>query len=274
MPAYPSGWRETLYTVIFGHDTRAGRTFDVVLIVAILASVLAVILDSVAAIHDRYGGLLFALEWFFTILFTVEYILRLLCFPKPWRYAISFFGMVDLLAILPTYLSALVPGSQYLLTVRILRVLRVYRILKLVEYLGESAVILNALRDSRKKITVFLMAVMAVVVIMGSLMYVVEGPTHGFSSIPASIYWAIITLTTVGYGDIVPHTPMGKTVASFIMLLGYAIIAVPTGIVTAAMTRASGGGAPRKCPGCGLGGHDQDARCCKFCGRPLRGDRL
>lgn len=265
------GWRATLYEVIFGHDTPAGRRFDVALIAAILLSVLAVMLDTVATLHDRYGNLLLAVEWVFTILFTVEYGLRLASFPKPWRYARSFFGVVDLLAILPTYLSLVLPGTQYLLTIRILRVLRVYRILKLVEYLGESRMLLVALRDSRRKITVFLFAVLALVVILGSMMYLVEGHTNGFTSIPQSIYWTIVTLTTVGYGDITPVTSLGQVAASLIMLLGYAIIAVPTGIVTVALSRTSQGAAAerRVCPDCGQDGHTATAVYCQWCSARL-----
>ena len=263
----PRGWRGTLHEVIFGHDTPAGRRFDVALMAAILLSVLAVMLDTVRSVHSRYGDVLYVVEWVFTIAFTLEYLLRMLSSPRPARYAVSFFGVVDLLAILPTYLSVFLPGTQYLLTIRILRVLRVYRVLKLVEYLGESAVLLDALRESRRKITVFLLAVLALVVILGSLMYLVEGETSGFTSIPLSIYWTIVTLTTVGYGDITPVTTLGQFTASVIMLMGYAIIAVPTGIVTVALSRSTPGGAPaRTCPNCGRGGHREEALHCLWCG--------
>ncbi|TFG51124.1 MAG: ion transporter, partial [Gemmatimonadales bacterium] len=235
-----NGWRATLFRIIFGHDTLGGRRFDVVLIVAILVSVLAVILDSVQTIHTRYGSLLYAIEWGFTILFTVEYLLRLSCARNAGRYATSFFGVIDLVAILPTYVSIVIPGSQAFLVIRVLRVLRVFRVLKLVEYLGEADVLMAALRQSRRKITVFILAVLALAVILGSLMYVVEGSANGYTSIPRSIYWAIVTLTTVGYGDISPQTNLGQMVAAAIMMLGYAIIAIPTGIVTLELSRVRG----------------------------------
>jgi voltage-gated potassium channel len=262
-------WRDTLYRIIFGHDTPGGKRFDVALIMAILVSVLAVILDSVQTIHAQYGSLLYAIEWGFTILFTVEYLLRLSCARNAGRYAVSFFGLVDLLAFLPTYVSIVIPGSQAFLVIRILRILRVFRVLKLVEYLGEAAVLMAALRESRRKITVFLLAVLALAVILGSLMYVVEGEANGYTSIPRSIYWAIVTLTTVGYGDISPQTNLGQMVAAAIMMLGYAIIAIPTGIVTLELSRAHGRSAARRCPDCGEGRHDLDAVHCKWCGARL-----
>lgn len=267
-------WRDTLYRVIFGHDTRAGRTFDVALIVSIIASVTAVMVDTVPSLRAEWGRELLAIEWGFTVLFTIEYALRLLCHPRPARYAVSFFGLIDVLAILPTYVSILFPGSQYLLVVRLLRVLRVYRVLKLVEYLGEADTLMAALRESRRKITVFFMAVAVIAVITGSLMYMVEGPPNGFTSIPVSVYWAIVTLTTVGYGDISPQTPLGQLLAAVIMMLGYAIIAVPTGIVTVELSRMGRGGGVRACPDCGETGHDADAVHCKYCGARLsRGAR-
>jgi len=265
-----TSWRSTLHTVIFGHTTPAGRAFDVVLIVAILASVIAVMLDSVASIQDRWGPWLYGIEWGFTILFTIEYVLRLLCSPRPIRYAFSFFGLIDLLSILPTYLSILLPSSRYLLIIRVLRVLRIYRVLKLVEYIGEANVLIGALRESRRKISIFILAVLALAVILGSAMYMVEGPEYGYTSIPRSVYWAIVTLTTVGYGDIAPHTPLGQMLASVVMMLGYAIIAVPTGIVTVELTRAHQlSGITVKCGTCGRVGHDPDARYCKYCGGAL-----
>lgn len=264
-----SWWQDELYRVIFDHDTPAGRAFDVVLIVAILASVLAVMLDTVPEIRAEHGLTLYRLEWAFTFLFTVEYMLRLLCHPRPSAYASSFFGLIDLLAVVPTYASVLLPGSQYLLVVRLLRVLRIYRILKLAEYLGESDALLAALRTSRRKIIVFFVAVTVIAVIAGSLMYLVEGPTRGFTSIPVSVYWAIVTLTTVGYGDISPQTPLGQFLAAVIMVLGYAIIAVPTGIVTVELSRVGRAGRPLVCPDCGEAGHDADAAHCKYCGARL-----
>ena len=262
--------RERLHTIIFGADTPAGKTFDVALMVLIIASVLAVVLESVNWIHDENGTLLRAFEWAVTIAFTIEYVLRLYCVDKPWRYARSFFGVVDLLAILPTYLSVLFPGAQSLLVIRAFRLLRVFRVLKLAHYVGEAAQLWAALRASARKIIVFLGTVLTIVVIVGSAMYLIEGEEHGFTSIPVSIYWAIVTMTTVGYGDIAPQTPAGKMLASVIMIMGYGIIAVPTGIVTVelagAVRRTVEG---RACPGCGAHGHDTDAKHCKFCGDEL-----
>ena len=265
-----SQWR--LHGVIFEAETPAGKAFDVVLIWSIVCSVAAAVLESVSSIRAAYGSLLYGVEWFFTILFTVEYGLRLLSLTQPWRYMTSFFGVVDVLAVVPTYLSVVLPGSQYFLTVRILRLLRIFRILKLSEYLAEAEVIMRALRESRRKISVFLLGVLTAVVIMGALMYVIEGEAHGFTSIPISIYWAIVTMTTVGYGDLSPHTALGKALASCVMILGYAIIAVPTGIVTVEMshamrTRVS----TRACPRCSAEGHEQDAFYCKYCGAQLSG---
>jgi voltage-gated potassium channel len=261
-------WRTRLYVIIFGHSTPAGKAFDVALIISITLSVLAVMLDSVASLKDDYGPQLFTVEWVFTLLFTVEYALRLICSPRPAAYARSFFGLVDLASVLPTYLSLFFPGTQYFLVIRVLRVLRVFRVLKLAEYIGEADVLLVAIRNSRRKLAIFIATVVVLAVILGAAMYVVEGRTHGFSSIPQSIYWTIVTITTVGYGDIAPETPLGQTLASVIMLLGYAIVAVPTGIVTMELTRGRGP-APLECAGCQMTGHDADARFCKGCGRPL-----
>lgn len=262
-------WRDALHEVIFEADTAAGRAFDVALIAAILASVVAVMLESVAGVRARYGDLLIAAEWGFTILFSVEYLLRLVCVSSPMRYARSFFGVVDLVAVLPTYLSVLVPGAQYLLVVRLFRILRVFRVLKLVPYVAEAQVLLRAMRNSRRKITVFLLTVVILVVILGSMMYFVEGPEHGFTSIPVAVYWAIVTLTTVGYGDISPQTPFGQALASLVMIIGYGIIAVPTGIVTAEMTRASRQVSGQACRRCAAEGHDPDAAFCRICGEKL-----
>jgi len=261
-------WRTRLSIIIFGHDTRAGKAFDVALIAAITVSVLAVMADSIGSVHQRYGDLLYALEWGFTILFTLEYSLRLVSATRPVGYARSFFGVVDLLSILPTYLSLLLPGSQYLQVIRVLRVLRVFRVLKLAEYIGEADVLLVAIRNSRRKLSVFISAVLALAVVLGTAMYLVEGSTHGFTSIPQSIYWTIVTITTVGYGDIAPETPAGQALASIIMLLGYAIVAVPTGIVTVELARGSRS-APAVCPGCGAGDHAGDASFCRLCGTRL-----
>lgn len=270
-PPDASPRRRRTYEVIFEHDTRAGRVFDVVLIVAILASVVAIMLESVSAIRAEHGPLLRGLEWAFTVSFTVEYLLRLWCVSRPLRYARSFLGVVDLLAFLPTYLSLVVPGGQVLTVVRILRVLRVFRILKLAQYVGEAHVLGMALRAARFKITVFLVAVLTIVVIVGALMYLVEGPASGFTSIPAGVYWAVVTLTTVGFGDITPQTPLGQTLATAVMIMGYGIIAVPTGIVTAEIAYATRSHPPpaRRCAGCGREGHDMDARHCKWCGTRL-----
>ena len=262
--------RETLHEVIFGTDSPAGKGFDVVLLMLIIASVLAVVLETVSSVRAAYGPQLRAFEWIVTILFTVEYLLRLYCVGKPWRYARSFFGVVDLLAILPTYLSVIIPGAQSLLVIRALRLLRVFRVLKLVHFVGEAAQLGAALRASARKIIVFLGGVLSIVVIVGSLMYLVEGEANGFTNIPVSIYWSIVTMTTVGYGDIAPQTPLGKILASAIMILGYGIIAVPTGIVSvelAGVAKKTAG--QRLCPGCGAVGHDADAEHCKFCGERL-----
>jgi voltage-gated potassium channel len=262
--------RRRVEEIVFGHDTAAGKAYDVALIVAILASVAVVMLETVADLHREWRGALRAAEWFFTLLFTAEYLVRLWCTRQPLRYARSFFGIVDLLSVLPTYLSVLLPGAQALLTVRALRLLRIFRVLKLGEYTSEASHIGHALARSRQKITVFLASVLTLVLVLGSLMYLVEGPGNGFTSIPRSVYWAIVTLTTVGYGDITPHTVAGQVLASLVMILGYGIIAVPTGIVTVEMGRTTGP-APsgRTCHRCGLSPHDADARHCKRCGEPL-----
>lgn len=229
--------KEKLHRIIFGTDTPAGRGFDLVLLVSILCSVLVFMLDSVPAIQTEAGPLLNGLEWFFTCIFSLEYILRIYVSPQPRRYIFSFWGVVDLLALLPAYLSLFLASSHYLGVVRSLRLLRVFRILKLARYISESQSMFKALRGSAYKILLFMSGVLVLVILLGTIMYVVEGPEHGFDSIPKSIYWAIITITTVGYGDMVPMTSLGKTLASFIMLIGYSILAVPTGIVSAEMTK-------------------------------------
>lgn len=265
----PAAWRLRLHEVIFEADTPAGRAFDIALIVSIILSVLVVILDSIAAIRDAYGVELIAVEWFFTILFSIEYVLRLLCVSRPVKYASSFFGVIDLMSVLPTYLSILFPGSRYLLIIRVFRVLRIFRILKLIPYISEADVLRRSLLASRRKILIFLYTVLTLVVIIGSTMYVIEGTEHGFTSIPVGIYWAIVTMTTVGYGDISPGTPLGQFLASFVMILGYGIIAVPTGIVTSEMTRMKTGVTTQVCRECTGEGHDPDALFCKFCGTRL-----
>lgn len=263
--------RQRLHDVIMQHDSPAERAFDVAVIGAILLSVLVVMLDSVASISARYGGALYAAEWFFTILFTLEYLLRLWTARDRGAYARSFYGVVDLLAVLPTYLSVLFPPGRFLVALRILRVLRIFRILKLAEYVEQGAVLTAALRSSRYKITVFVCAVLTIVVVVGSLMYLIEGPSAGFTDIPQSIYWAIVTITTVGYGDVAPQTALGKSLAATLMITGYGIIAVPTGIVTLELDRASRAarGERRVCSGCGSDEHDPDAGYCKYCGTQL-----
>ena len=259
-----------MHEVIFRHDTRAGKGFDLVLLVLILFSVFVAVLESVPSVAQEHGRMLRGLEWGFTILFTVEYVLRLVSVRWPVRYALSFYGLVDLLAILPTYASVLFVGAQALIVIRAFRLLRVFRILKLPEYLGEANVLSAALWASRRKITVFLMTVVTIVLIVGALMHLVEGPEAGFTSIPMGMYWAIVTLTTVGYGDIAPQTPLGQFLASLVMIIGYGIIAVPTGIVTAEIVSASRAMVQgRRCAGCGRAGHDGDALCCKYCGAGL-----
>jgi voltage-gated potassium channel len=263
-------WRDILFEIIFEADTPAGKWFDIVLIISILLSVMTVMLDSVSSIRAKYGDFLYAAEWFFTILFTVEYIFRLLCIGKPIRYAVSFFGIVDLLAILPTYMSLLFFGSRYLLVVRLLRVLRIFRVLKLGHHTKEAAVLRGALYASRRKIIVFLFVVLTLVVIIGSLMYVIEKQENGFTSIPRSVYWAVVTLTTVGYGDISPKSGMGQFLAAIVMILGYSIIAVPTGIVTVELSQAyKEKTSSQACPNCSAEGHDRDALYCKLCGTKL-----
>ena len=269
--AGPTPWRRRLHEVIFEADTLTGKVFDVVLLVAIVLSVLVVMLESVRGINERHRGLLLAAEWGFTLLFTAEYVLRLACVQRPWRYARSFFGVVDLLAVVPTYLSVLLPGSQSLLVIRSLRLLRVFRVFKLARFLTEAVELRRAVWASRAKITVFLTTVVILVVILGSAMYLIEsGAGSGFSSIPQSMYWAVVTMTTVGYGDIAPVTAMGKTVAAAIMMLGYCMIIVPTGIISAELAQA--GAKPvttQSCDNCLAEGHDLDARYCKYCGRKL-----
>lgn len=261
-------FRDRLYHIIFESDTTAGKWFDILLIVSIVLSVAVVMLDSVVTITRSYKPLLVKLEWFFTILFTIEYIARIYSSRKPLKYIFSFFGLIDLLAILPTYLSILYPSGRYLLVIRVLRTLRIFRVLKLAAYLYEASYLKEALIATRRKITVFLFTVLTSVVILGSLMYVIEGPPNGFTSIPKSIYWAIVTLTTVGYGDISPQSPLGQVIASFIMILGYGIIAVPTGIVTVELSRAEHKRS-RKCPRCTKDLHETDARYCAACGEKL-----
>jgi voltage-gated potassium channel len=264
-------WRQIAHEVIFEADTRAGRAFDVGLFIAIVASVLVVVLESVPAVQRDYAAPLRVAEWTFTILFTIEYVLRLASVDRPTRYATSFFGLVDLLSIAPSYASLLLPGAQALLVIRALRLLRVFRVLKLGHFLDEAHQLRGALRASSRKIIVFLGAVVTIVVIMGAVMYFVEGAENGFTSIPVSIYWAIVTMTTVGYGDIAPQTWIGQILASALMIAGYGIIAVPTGIVSVELAQVRGQRliSTQSCPSCAAEGHDPDARHCKYCGAAL-----
>ena len=264
-----SRWRARLHEVIFEADTPAGRAFDVCLLVAILVSVVAVMLESVASIRREYGGVLQAVEWTLTVAFTIEYVLRLVAVDRPWHYARSLFGLADFLAVVPTYLALVLPAAQGLMVIRAIRLLRVFRILKLAHFLDEAQQLVLALRASRRKITVFLGAVVTIVVIMGALMYLVEGEEHGFTSIPTSMYWAVVTMTTVGYGDVAPRTPLGQLLASVLMILGYAIIAVPTGIVSVELAKTGRAVSRQACPACGAEGHDVDAIHCKYCGAAL-----
>jgi len=264
-------WQTKIHEIIFEADTPTGKAFDILLIIGIMVSVFVVMLESISSVRDLYGRQLYLTEWFFTILFSVEYVLRLISVGRPLKYATSFFGVVDLLAVIPTYLGLLFPPGHYLMVIRILRVLRVFRILKLANYLGEARQLMEALKASRTKITIFIFTVMTIVVIVGSLMYVIEGEANGFTSIPRGIYWAIVTLTTVGYGDISPKTDLGQALASLVMIMGYAIIAVPTGIVTAEISQQTFRQkvSTQACPECSLEGHESDALCCKWCGAKL-----
>jgi voltage-gated potassium channel len=271
----PAGLRRRMYDVIFEADTPAGRRFDIALVLAILLSILVVVLDSVPWLHRDHAALLNGFEWGFTALFTAEYTARIVCVQRPWRYATGFYGVIDLLAVLPSYFSLLMPGTELLLDIRILRLLRVFRIFKLTLYIEEYTRLGEALSASRRKILVFLSAVLMAILILGTIMYVVEGPKNGYTSIPVAMYWATVTMTTVGYGDITPHTNLGKAIASFMMLLGWGILAVPTGIVTAELSayrndRRRGAARPaRSCAACGSTGHEAAARFCKDCGAAL-----
>ena len=264
-----AAWRDKWHEVIFGHDTTAGRIFDVILLTLILLSVLTVLLESVRSIREQYGLYLSVAEWTFTSLFTIEYVARLVSAKDAKKYAISFFGIVDLFAIAPIYLSLLFVTAHSYGVVRSLRLLRIFRILKMTEYIGEATVLRVALQESVRKIIVFLFAVLTIVIIVGAMMYQIEGEANGFTDIPTSVYWAIVTVTTVGYGDISPKTVLGRIVASMLMIVGYGIIAVPTGIATFEFARASAAGPVRVCSNCGLQPHDRDAVFCKRCGSRL-----
>ena len=259
-----------LYVIIFGTHTRAGRAFDIALIIAIITSLLVLILESLPSVMTEWSRELHYIEYTFTAIFTVEYLLRLYCSPKPKSYATSFYGVVDLLAILPTYLAIFFPGASFMGVVRLLRVMRIFRILKLVRYLQDSNILLRSLLMARRKILIFFSTVGILVTIFGALIFVIEGPHNGFTSIPKSIYWAIVTITTVGYGDMVPQTHLGKAIASLTMLLGYSILAVPTGIITAELSNEMNAHKQLvKCPNCNRSGHDSDAMHCKHCGSEL-----
>lgn len=264
-------WRRRLYIIIFEADTPAGKAFDIVLLILILLSMVTVMLESVNSIKAKHAELLLTLEWVFTICFTVEYILRILSAGYPWRYIFSFFGIVDLLSILPSYLSLFYHGTRFLTVIRGLRLLRIFRVLKLSRYLGEAQTLTKALKASIYKIIVFIGAVLIIVVIIGAIMYLIEGdnPASGFRNIPISIYWAVVTITTVGYGDIAPQSPAGQFLATVLMLLGYGIIAVPTGIVSSELTKADRNQqtlSPKNCPRCSPADHSSDATFCKYCG--------
>ncbi len=261
--------RNNLHEIIFEADTPAGKNFDIVLLIAILASVFVVMLESIGGFQVQYGKLLYYIEWFFTILFTVEYLLRLYCVYRPLKYATSFFGIVDLLAILPTFVGIILTGAQSLVVIRALRLIRVFRIFKLGHFLRAGKIIVEALKASRARITVFLIFILLMVTIIGSAMYLIEGgqAESGFTSIPKSIYWTIVTLTTVGYGDITPTTVLGQFLSALVMILGYAVIAVPTGIVSAEFIRSPSQKVnSQACKYCSKEGHDNDATYCKYCG--------
>ena len=266
----PGDWRVALHEIIFEAETPGGKAFDVALLILIVISLVSVSLESVAEIRLEWGAYLRAIDWTVTILFTIEYVLRLSCVRRPWGYARSFFGIVDLLAILPTYLSLFIAGSQSLMVIRALRLLRIFRVLKLAHFVGEQRALHAALRASIRKIVVFLGAVLMVTIIVGALMYLIEGPENGFTSIPESVYWAIVTMTTVGYGDIAPQTVLGKLLASAVMILGYGIIAVPTGIVTVEVAHSLRTSTRTDaCRSCGAEGYADDAAYCKYCGAKL-----
>ena len=263
--------RQNLYSIIFHTDTPAGQRFDRYLLLTIMASLVVVMLDSIDSVHSQYAGLLAGIEWGFTALFAIEYVVRLYCSPKPLRYAFSFFGLIDLLAILPGILALFYADAQYLLIIRVIRMLRVFRVLKLSPYLRQANLWLTALRGSKQQIFVFFACIAILVTVFGTLMYVIEGPAHGFTSIPKGIYWAVVTLTTVGFGDIVPKTALGQALSTLVMITGYSIIAVPTGIFTAELANAMRGGDQliHDCPRCAKNTHEHGAAFCTRCGNPL-----
>ncbi len=263
-------FKTDLREIIFGTEPGPGRNFDIALIIVIISSVLALFLDSVAPLHAAYGDIFYTAELAFTIMFSIEYLARVYCSENRRRYVTSFYGIIDLLATLPTYLALFIPGAQHLLVIRIFRVLRIFRVFKLFKYMSEANVLLRSIKSSRHKITVFFITVVTLVIVFGSLMYLIEGPTRGFTSLPQSIYWAIVTVTTVGYGDIVPQSPFGQAIAALAMITSYAIIAIPTGILSAELMQENQRQASRKqCSSCRERGHERDANYCKFCGEAL-----
>lgn len=263
-------WQLKVQEVIYGTDTRTGRIFDIVLLIVILLSIILVMLESIRMLNAEYSFTFWTIEWVVTLLFTIEYVLRVVSLKKPLTYVFSFMGIVDLLSLLPTYVGIFIEGTEALMVIRSVRFLRIFRILKLSRYMLGADILGEALSNSRHKIIVFLISILTIVVIMGGFMFVIEPDEAGFTSIPRSIYWAIITITTVGYGDIAPVTPLGQALASFIMLFGYAIIAVPTGIVSSEMTAIKKDNIkPFECPGCGETGHERSAKFCKNCGEPF-----
>ena len=261
--------KEQLYEIIFEADTPTGKIFDISLLVVILISVALVMLESVPGIREKNQQFLKIAEWIITIIFTIEYLLRILIVRKPWRYIFSFYGVIDLLSVIPTYLGLIIIGSHNLMVIRVLRLLRIFRILKLTRYTQAGRTLAKAIWASREKISVFIFFVIILVIVVGTVMYLVEGPEHGFSSIPRGIYWAIVTLTTVGYGDISPETSLGQFIASIVMIMGYAIIAVPTGIVTAEIINPSAKRNTQVCPDCLHDKHEDDAKFCKKCGSEI-----
>lgn len=264
-------WQRKVHEVIFEADTTSGKTFDIILLIAILLSVVVVMVESVPEYGEKYAFTFKVIEWVLTILFSIEYVLRIISLKKPGKYIFSFYGIVDLLSILPTFLGLFITGTHSLVVIRSLRLLRVFRILKLGKYLQDAEQLVTALKNSKIKITVFLGAILASVIILGTIMYIVESPESGFTSIPRSIYWAIVTLTTVGYGDIYPATDLGQAIAAVVMILGYAVIAVPTGIVTSEIFHAKDESqlSTQACESCSREGHDRDAIYCKYCGEEL-----
>lgn len=264
------GWRRRWFVIIFESDTKAGKEFDVALLIAIASSLIVVMLETVKPIAKEYRPLFIGLEWFFTIIFSVEYVVRMIVVRKPRHYILSFYGLVDLISVLPSYLALVLGGAQYFMVIRSLRLMRVFRVLKMVRFIGEARVLSDALKASRPKIIVFIIGMVCATFILGTMMYLIEGPSNGFKSIPMAIYWCIVTLTTVGYGDISPQTPLGQILASVIMILGYGIIAVPTGIVTSELARKSSSASNNKsCPHCGEKELPEPAHFCHQCGQGL-----